>query len=100
MYFVHWKLLPIYLHFVQHNDPSTDANVDFIQAQVRANYWVRTRADEPLDTVLGHNCSTSRRDRALRSGGACRVDGFPGVWDECAMGVRLCGEDGGGGGEV
>ncbi|KAM0456100.1 hypothetical protein ACHAPV_007346 [Trichoderma viride] len=63
--------------FQKHNDPSTDANVEFIQAQVRANYWVRTRADEPLDTVLGHNCSTLRRDRALRSGAHVVSTDFP-----------------------
>lgn len=38
---------------------------------------MRTRADEPLDTVLGHNCSTSRRDRALRSGAQVVSTDFP-----------------------
>ncbi|KAL7943407.1 hypothetical protein V8C42DRAFT_328944, partial [Trichoderma barbatum] len=54
--------------FQKLNDPSTDRDVKFIQAQVRANYWVRTRADEPLTTVLQQKCSISRRDAALRSG--------------------------------
>ncbi|KAL6867060.1 hypothetical protein J3F83DRAFT_766088 [Trichoderma novae-zelandiae] len=54
--------------FQKLNDPSTDTAVEFIQEQVRANYWVRTRADEPLVTVVEHSCSTARRDRALRSG--------------------------------
>ncbi|UKZ77043.1 hypothetical protein TrVFT333_004760 [Trichoderma virens FT-333] len=54
--------------FQKHNDPVRDADVELIQAQVRANYWVRTRADEPLNTVLGEKCDVSRRNRALRSG--------------------------------
>lgn len=38
-----------------------------IQKQVRANYYVRTRADEPMGTVLD-SCSTSQRDAAFRTG--------------------------------
>lgn len=82
----------------QHNDPSTDANVEFIQAQVRANYWVRTRSDEPLSTVLEHNCSTSRRDAALRSGAHIVSTDFPAFgmsarWG-CDYAVRLPGGKG------
>ncbi|KAJ4860668.1 phosphoinositide phospholipase c, ca2+-dependent domain-containing protein [Trichoderma breve] len=54
--------------FQRLNDPLTDTDVEFIQAQVRANYWVRTRADEPLRTVFKEKCDISRRDAALRSG--------------------------------
>ncbi|RFU75727.1 acid phosphatase [Trichoderma arundinaceum] len=69
------------------------ADVEFIQAQVRANYWVRTRADEPLDTVLAHRCSTSRRDAALRSGAHIVSTDFPAFgmssrWG-CDYSVRL-----------
>jgi hypothetical protein len=41
--------------------------IENIQKQVRANYWVRTRADVPMDTVLD-DCSTTQRDNAFRSG--------------------------------
>lgn len=51
----------------QLNDPTTDALRNFITAQVKANYWVRTRADVPMGTVLD-SCSTAMRDAAFASG--------------------------------
>ncbi|KAI0882040.1 uncharacterized protein GGS22DRAFT_191771 [Annulohypoxylon maeteangense] len=53
--------------FQKLNDPRGEANLANIQAQVRAGYWVRTRADEPLTTILG-NDRTAMRDAAWRSG--------------------------------
>ncbi|KAH6606935.1 acid phosphatase [Trichoderma cornu-damae] len=77
------------------NDPSAEADVELIQAQVRAGYWVRTRADEPLETILSHNCSASRRDAALRSGAHIVSSDFPAFgmsarWG-CDYAVRLPG---------
>jgi hypothetical protein len=54
-------------HSLQLNDPTTDALRSFITAQVKANYWVRTRADVPMTTVLD-SCSTSMREAAFSSG--------------------------------
>lgn len=59
---------------------------------------MRTRADEPLDTVLAHNCSTSRRDKALRSGAHIVSTDFPAFgmsarWG-CDYAVRLPGGKG------
>ena len=47
-------------------------------------YWVSTRADVPMRTVLD-SCSTVQRDAAFRSG-ATLYQTNPGVWDELAMG--------------
>uniref|UniRef100_L2FPX7 Acid phosphatase, putative n=1 Tax=Colletotrichum fructicola (strain Nara gc5) TaxID=1213859 RepID=L2FPX7_COLFN len=52
--------------FQKLNDP-TGAEQANIQAQVKAGYWVRTRADVPLDTLLS-NDTTSMRDQAFTSG--------------------------------
>ncbi|TQW04319.1 hypothetical protein V2A60_007133 [Cordyceps javanica] len=69
--------------FQKHNDPTggggdaDDDAVARIQKQVAAGYWVRTRADVPLDTVLRDKCDTSRRDAALRSGAQIVSTDFP-----------------------
>ncbi|TDZ39040.1 hypothetical protein C8035_v005712 [Colletotrichum spinosum] len=52
--------------FQKLNDP-TGAEQANIQAQVKAGYWVRTRADTPLDTLLS-NDTTSMREAAFSSG--------------------------------
>ncbi|KAI8176172.1 hypothetical protein KHU50_004039 [Colletotrichum sp. SAR 10_65] len=52
--------------FQKLNDP-TGAEQANIQAQVNAGYWVRTRADVPLDTLLS-NDTTGMRDQAFTSG--------------------------------
>lgn len=54
--------------FQKLNDPLADdkARVN-IREQVRMGYWVRTRADVPVTTVLS-NDTTSMRDAALASG--------------------------------
>lgn len=48
------------------DDPS-DGEWKNIRKQVEANYWVRTRADVFPETVE-HQCKSSRRDAAFRSG--------------------------------
>ncbi|ATY58325.1 PLC-like TIM beta alpha-barrel domain [Cordyceps militaris] len=63
--------------FQKHNDPTTEDAVADIQKQVAAGYWVRTRADVPLDTVLRDKCDTARRDAALRSGAQIVSTDFP-----------------------
>lgn len=63
--------------FQKHNDPTTDLQVAEIQRAVAANYWVRTRADTPLDTVLPGKCDTVMRDNALRSGAQIVSTDFP-----------------------
>ncbi|KAI5460108.1 acid phosphatase [Mariannaea sp. PMI_226] len=52
--------------FQKLNDPTGDNQVN-IQEQVKAGYWVRTRADEPLSTLFTHNV-TARREAAFSSG--------------------------------
>lgn len=47
--------------FIKHNSP----NVTEIQRLVRKGYFVRTRADEPISTVLSRN--TTMRDDAFKS---------------------------------
>lgn len=51
--------------FVEENDP-TGANLTRIQAEVRAGYLVRTRAD--VDTAQARSGDTTMRDAALASG--------------------------------
>lgn len=63
--------------FQKHNDPSTEAQVQDIQKQVAAGYWVRTRADIPLDTVLRDRCDVTQRDMALKSGAQIVSTDFP-----------------------
>lgn len=63
--------------FQKHNNPTSEAAVANIQKQVAAGYWVRTRADVPLDTVLRDRCDTRRREAALRSGAQIVSTDFP-----------------------
>lgn len=63
--------------FQKHNDPTSADAVANIQKQVAAGYWVRTRADVPLDTVLRDRCDEDRRDAALRSGAQIVSTDFP-----------------------
>lgn len=63
--------------FQKHNNPTSEAAVANIQRQVAAGYWVRTRADVPLDTVLRDRCDTRRREAALRSGAQIVSTDFP-----------------------
>lgn len=48
------------------NEPTGD-ELRNIREQVKAGYWVRTRADEPLSTLSAKNV-TGRRDEAFASG--------------------------------
>ncbi|KAL0778510.1 hypothetical protein CaCOL14_006163 [Colletotrichum acutatum] len=52
--------------FQKLNDPTGTEQAN-IQAQVKAGYWVRTRADIPLDTLLS-NDTTGMREDAFSSG--------------------------------
>ena len=61
--------------FQKLNQPVGDENQAKIQEQVRKGYWVRTRADEPITTVLQHN--TTMRDCALASGAQIVSTDFP-----------------------
>ncbi|KAG9257796.1 uncharacterized protein F5Z01DRAFT_416232 [Emericellopsis atlantica] len=63
--------------FQKLNEPNTEHEIANIQEQVEAGYWVRTRADVPMDTVVGQNCSTTQRDNALRSGAHIVSTDFP-----------------------
>ncbi|KAI0602917.1 hypothetical protein F4775DRAFT_587450 [Biscogniauxia sp. FL1348] len=58
--------------FQKLNEPRADD----IRRQVRAGYWVRTRADEPLTTLLG-NDTTAMRDAAFASGAQIVSTDFP-----------------------
>ncbi|EEY23921.1 acid phosphatase [Verticillium alfalfae VaMs.102] len=49
------------------NNPTGAANTAAIQRAVQLNYWVRTRADVPLETLFS-NDTTGMRDAALASG--------------------------------
>jgi len=60
--------------FVKHNNPLGD-NIADIQRQVKKGYVVRTRADEPIMTVLSKN--TTMRDSALKSGAQIVSTDFP-----------------------
>ncbi|OAA53739.1 PLC-like phosphodiesterase, TIM beta/alpha-barrel domain protein [Cordyceps fumosorosea ARSEF 2679] len=81
--------------FQKHNEPVGEEAVERIRAQVAAGYWVRTRADVPLDTVLRDKCETGRREAALRSGAQVVSTDFPAYgpsarWG-CDYAVRLPG---------
>ncbi|KAK2012144.1 acid phosphatase [Colletotrichum eremochloae] len=52
--------------FQKLNDPTGTEQAN-IRAQVQAGYWVRTRADVPLDTLLS-NDTTAMREAAFSSG--------------------------------
>ena len=58
--------------FIKHNDPS---NTSDIQRLVKKGYILRTRADEPIDTVLAHD--TNRRTLAFESGAQIVSTDFP-----------------------
>ncbi|KAH9885011.1 hypothetical protein F4778DRAFT_761619 [Xylariomycetidae sp. FL2044] len=63
--------------FQKLNEPTgDDGNLANIQKQVKAGYWVRTRADEPLTTILGDDL-TSMRDAAFASGAHMVSTDFP-----------------------
>jgi hypothetical protein len=53
--------------FQKLNDPVGDANTAQIRDAVKAGYYVRTRADVPMDTILSAN-PTAMREAALASG--------------------------------
>ncbi|KAF7194223.1 hypothetical protein HII31_04460 [Pseudocercospora fuligena] len=57
--------------FIKYNDPE----VKEIQRLVKKGYFVRTRADEPITTILERN--VTRRDMALKSGGQVVSTDFP-----------------------
>ncbi|KAL7626495.1 hypothetical protein AAE478_003267 [Parahypoxylon ruwenzoriense] len=62
--------------FQKLNDPRNASNLANIQKQVRAGYWVRTRADEPVTTILS-NDTTYMRESALASGAQIVSTDFP-----------------------
>ncbi|KAI9731322.1 MAG: hypothetical protein M1834_005225 [Cirrosporium novae-zelandiae] len=62
--------------FLKRNDPMGN-NLATIQKLVTKGYWVRTRADVPIDTVLSG--STIMRDNAFASGAQIVSTDFPGV---------------------
>ncbi|KAF3059248.1 putative acid phosphatase protein [Daldinia childiae] len=62
--------------FQKLNDPRNATSLEYIQRQVHAGYWVRTRADEPLTTILS-NDTTSMRDSAFDSGAQIVSTDFP-----------------------
>ncbi|KAI1099922.1 membrane-associating domain-containing protein [Jackrogersella minutella] len=62
--------------FQKLNDPRNATNLANIQKQVRAGYWVRTRSDEPLTTILS-NDTTYMRESALASGAQIVSTDFP-----------------------
>ncbi|KAF2140352.1 uncharacterized protein K452DRAFT_253148 [Aplosporella prunicola CBS 121167] len=63
--------------FVKRNDPRGKANRAEIQDLVRRGYLVRTRADEPLDTVLTGD--VRRREEAWASGAQIVSTDWPAV---------------------
>ncbi|KAJ4291924.1 hypothetical protein N0V90_009821 [Kalmusia sp. IMI 367209] len=60
--------------FIKHNNPIGD-NIADIQRQVKKGYIVRTRADEPITTVLSRNATM--RDSAFESGAQIVSTDFP-----------------------
>ncbi|KAI1497740.1 hypothetical protein F5X99DRAFT_421148 [Biscogniauxia marginata] len=62
--------------FQKLNEPRNETNLGNIQKQVSAGYWVRTRADEPLTTILS-NDTTSMRESAFASGAQIVSTDFP-----------------------
>ncbi|KAF2457294.1 acid phosphatase [Lineolata rhizophorae] len=69
--------------FLKRNDPLGD-NLALIQSLVAQGYWVRTRADEPVEMVQKGN--TAMRDAAFQSGAQIVSTDFPAVglaarWD-------------------
>ncbi|EKG18958.1 hypothetical protein MPH_03774 [Macrophomina phaseolina MS6] len=65
--------------FIKRNDPS-GANLDEIQELVRKGYLVRTRADEPINSVLtGDDVANDRLSTALETGAQIVSTDWPGV---------------------
>ena len=62
--------------FLKRNDPTGD-NLQLIQDLVKKGYFVRTRSDEPISTVLEN--SFVMRDAALASGAQLISTDFPSV---------------------
>ncbi|KKY18705.1 putative acid phosphatase [Phaeomoniella chlamydospora] len=61
--------------FRKMNTPTGDYHQE-IQDSVKKNYWVRTRADIPITTILS-NDTTSRRDAAFSSGAQMVTTDWP-----------------------
>lgn len=57
--------------FIKHNDP----DVSDIQRLVKKGYFIRTRADDPITTVLSRN--TTLRDNAFQSAAHIVSTDFP-----------------------
>ncbi len=70
--------------FVEENDP-TGANQARIQAEVRAGYLVRTRAD--VDTAQARSGDTTTRDAALASGAQWVSTDYPSPADSARFGT-------------
>lgn len=65
--------------FIKRNDPSGD-NLAEIQELVRKGYLIRTRADEPINSVLtGDDVANERLKRALETGAQVVSTDWPGV---------------------
>ncbi|KAK0663143.1 hypothetical protein DIS24_g1229 [Lasiodiplodia hormozganensis] len=65
--------------FIKRNDPSGD-NLAEIQELVRKGYLIRTRADEPITSVLmGDDAAKARLNRALETGAQVVSTDWPGV---------------------
>ncbi|KAI2780163.1 hypothetical protein F4815DRAFT_499938 [Daldinia loculata] len=62
--------------FQKLNDPRNGTDLENIWRQVRAGYWVRTRADKLLTTIL-RNDTTSMRDSVFASGAQIVSTEFP-----------------------
>lgn len=85
--------------FLKRNDPTTDANVAEIADLVRKGYLVRTRADEPIGSVLGDEAEVEERlRRGLVSGAQVVSSDWVGVGVAARYGsdyvARLPGERG------
>ncbi|OJD33492.1 acid phosphatase [Diplodia corticola] len=65
--------------FIKRNDPSGD-NLAESQELVRKGYLIRTRADEPINSVLmGDDVANARLKRALETGAQVVSTDWPGV---------------------
>ncbi|KAL1645783.1 hypothetical protein SLS58_003667 [Diplodia intermedia] len=65
--------------FIKRNDPSGD-NLAQSQELVRKGYLIRTRADEPINSVLmGDDVANARLKRALETGAQVVSTDWPGV---------------------
>ncbi|KAH8702183.1 hypothetical protein BGW36DRAFT_394894 [Talaromyces proteolyticus] len=68
--------------FIKRNDPLTGENMRQIRELVAMGYFIRTRADEPIQVLLRNE--TGMRDAALASGAHIVSTDWPGV----GMGAR------------